>query len=236
MARIEAAEKAAAAVAAAASEVAASAAVEAATVAAAEAATRTVEKEKAEQRSRACRMLGEMERRRCHRRKSLAFGRWGRVASAAVAKVRTAAEVTAAMDAVETEAALSAKRISVAERATALAESEARKYRKDAASALRQITVMEETVEVMRDNFQREKEEESQRMVAHLKHKTAWCMCHQELVETVRGRHEAWLHGGRAATDEHPAEGGGREEEEDCLLYTSPSPRDKRQSRMPSSA
>ena len=26
------------------------------------------------------------------------------------------------------------------------------------------------------------------------------------------------------------------EEEEDCLLYTSPSPRDKRQSRMPSSA
>ena len=29
---------------------------------------------------------------------------------------------------------------------------------------------------------------------------------------------------------------GGAHGEEDCLLYTSPSPRDKRQSRMPSSA
>ena len=32
------------------------------------------------------------------------------------------------------------------------------------------------------------------------------------------------------------ARGNAGEEEKDCLLYTSPSPRDKRQSRMPSSA
>ena len=115
LARMASAGKNAAAVAAAASEAAASVATEAATAAAAEAATRTVEKaEKAEQRSRACRVLGEVARRGCHRRKSLTFGRWGRVA--------------------------------------------------------------------MKANFQREKEEESQRMLAFLKQKAPWFTCHQELV------------------------------------------------------
>ena len=44
--------------------------------------------------------------------------------------------------------------------------------------------------------------------MAFLKHKTAWFTCHQELVVTDLCRHEAWLHGGRAATAENSVTGG----------------------------
>ena len=46
-----------------------------------------------------------------------------------------------------------------------------------------------------------------------------------------KARVEDALHSTRAAVEEGVVPGGGA-----CLLYTSPSPRDKRQSRMPSSA
>ena len=40
----------------------------------------------------------------------------------------------------------------------------------------------------------------------------------------------------KLAVKYHPDKNPGDSKAEDCLLYTSPSPRDKRQSRMPSSA
>ena len=103
-------EKAAVAVAAVASESAASAVTEADTTAAAEATTETVEKsEKAEQRSHACFVLGEMARRRGHCREPLASRRWGRVAWAAVVKVRAATAAAEEEAVTDTRAAAMAK-------------------------------------------------------------------------------------------------------------------------------